>query len=303
MRRFPLYVLILALCAGQTCIPDGSNQQMDGGTTGGTDTTGATGGGSTDGGGTTNGGGGTNTTFGPPTTALIVDYQAANAFGSIPAAYISAASSHYRIFYGHTSHGSQIVTGMGMIHAQDNRFAYNAGAGSLSLTENDGVDLGHEGDTSWADITRSALTSGNYNMVMWSWCGGVSDNTEAGINTYLNTMNQLESQYPGVVFVYMTGHLDGTGPGGNLEVRNNQIRQYCQANNKVLFDFASIESHDLSGNYQNTGTDYCEWCESWCSSHTCPPCDDCAHSVCYNCYRKGQAFWWMMARLSGWSGT
>ena len=37
-------------------------------------------------------------------------------------------------------------------------------------------------------------------------------------------MAQLEQQYPQVKYVYMTGHLDGTGSGGNLNQRNEQIR-------------------------------------------------------------------------------
>ena len=28
-----------------------------------------------------------------------------------------------------------------------------------------------------------------------------------------------------------------------------------------------------------------------------------AHSHCLNCYQKGKAFWWMMARIAGWDGN
>ena len=34
------------------------------------------------------------------------------------------------------------------------------------------------------------------NLAMFSWCGGVSSNTEAGINIYLNAMSGLEADYP-----------------------------------------------------------------------------------------------------------
>ena|GEM_PF-2564714 len=232
---------------------------------------------------------------------LIVDHLAAVDFDLIPEAYVDVAKSGYRIFYGHTSHGSQIVTGMSMV---------DTGPGTLSIEENDGVDLGHEGDLSWVDITRDVLDrpGGDINMVMWSWCGGVSDNTEVGIDAYLDAMDELESDYGGVVFVYMTGHLDDTGPSENLYARNNQIRDYCTANDKVLFDFADIESYDPDGSYYPDGSDWCEWCDDWCASHSCPTgeCvnnDHCAHSHCFNCYQKGRAFWWMMARLVGWSGS
>ena len=85
----------------------------------------------------------------------------------------------------------------------------------------------------WATRTRNYLNSGtapgnNRNTVMWSWCGQASSASEADINTYLNLMNQLETDYPAVNFVYMTGHLDGSGPTGNLYTRNNQIRAYAR---------------------------------------------------------------------------
>jgi len=73
-----------------------------------------------------------------------------------------------------------------------------------------GISLTMAGPTSmrptWAQW-RSGMENGHRenaeraandrNVVIWSWCGGVSDNTRKGINTYLNAMNQLEQTYPG----------------------------------------------------------------------------------------------------------
>ncbi len=239
---------------------------------------------------------------------FVADHDATAAFASIPATFIDSARANFRIFYGHTSHGSQILAGMDMLASGDGRFAYALGAGGF-IEEDGGVDLGHEGDLGWVDITRERLSEPQHgiNVVMWSWCGGVSDNTAAGINAYLGAMEQLEQDYAGVTFVYMTGHLDGSGEGGNLRARNNQIRDYCTAHGKILFDFADIESYDPDGTYYPDASDWCEWCETWCATHGCENhgCvddEDCQHSVCFNCYRKGQAFWWMMARIAGWSG-
>ncbi|UCG86453.1 MAG: hypothetical protein JSW71_21565 [Gemmatimonadota bacterium] len=224
--------------------------------------------------------------------AVVAGHEAVAAFESIPTSTLDSIRATYRIYYGHTSHGSQIVTGLNMLAGQDADYA-------VPEFREPGGDLGHNGDVTWANTTRAFLDAhpGEYNVVMWSWCGGVSDNTEAGIDTYLNAMAQLEADYPDVIFVYMTGHLDGTGPGGNLYARNNQIRSFTEAHDKVLFDFADIESYDPGGNYYPDASDACEWCAAWCAAHTCPGCGSCAHSHCFNCYLKGKAFWWMMAQV------
>jgi hypothetical protein len=234
--------------------------------------------------------------------SLVADHSIVSQFSTIPSGTIQQIKDTYRIFYGHTSHGSQIVTGMEMVRSEDSRYDFNNGSGTLSLSEY-GTDLGANGDTTWVTITRDRLNqAGNdINVVVWSWCGQVSSNSEEAINVYLNAASNLEADFPGVIFIYMTGHLDGSGVAGNLYLRNNQIRTYVSQHNKVLFDFADIESYAPDGTYYPDGADDCAWCAAWCATHSCPDCGSCAHSHCFNCYRKGQSFWWLLAKLTGWN--
>ncbi|HUV31923.1 MAG TPA: hypothetical protein VMY05_12670 [Acidobacteriota bacterium] len=227
--------------------------------------------------------------------AIIADHSAVGEFGIIPGSVIATIGSNYHVYYLHTSHGSQIMTGLVMLHDE------NGSYDKPDFYER-ADDLGLTGDTSWAPYTRTYLDANpDCDVAMFSWCAGVSDNTEEGIDIYLNKMAELEADYPAVRFVYMTGHLDSTGLEGNLYARNNQIRNFCTTNDKVLYDFADIESYDPDGNFYPVESDYCAWCYDWCATHTCPGCDICAHSHCFNCYLKGKAWWWMMARLTGWS--
>ncbi|MGD2248107.1 MAG: hypothetical protein PVF58_06845 [Candidatus Methanofastidiosia archaeon] len=220
-----------------------------------------------------------------PDTAIIADHTIISHYESLSSSTISAIQDLH-IYYVHTSHGSQIMTGLHMLPH------------SLPYFHEVDSDLGHDGDTFWEEPARRYLDNHpDCNVVMMSWCGGCSDNTRQGINTYLNTFNQLEQDYPNVIFIYMTGHLDGTGINGNLYARNNQIRDFCYKNNKILFDFADIESYDPDGNFYPDEDDSCNWCETWCQTHDCLSCRGCAHSHCFNCYLKGKAWWCMMAEV------
>jgi len=194
------------------------------------------------------------------------------------------------------------------------------GDGNLFLLdETPAGDLGNPNRSAWAQRTRELLNrpNNNLNMIVWSWCGQVSSASENDIQTYLNLMSGLEKEFPAVKFVYMTGHLDGTGKNGNLNRRNEQIREFCRQNGKTLFDFADIESFDPDGkvNYMelnaNDGCEYTEngvtknWADEWLAknrTHCMALPERAAHSRPLNGALKGQAFWWMVARLAGWDG-
>ena len=227
--------------------------------------------------------------------AIIADHRAVAEFDSIPEAMFTDLKNVFSGFYGHSSHGSQLVTGLNMLAAE------NVALYEPFYIREWGLDLATEGDLTWATQSRTWLDAHpETNIVLWAWCSGMSINTVEGVNIYLEAMDQLETEYPDVVFVYMTGHTDGTGDDGRLRRNNNLVRDFCIARDKVLFDFADIESWDPDGVFYPDEEDDCLWCETWCATHDCPTCDDCAHSHCFNCYRKGKAVWWMLARLQGW---
>jgi hypothetical protein len=269
-------------------------------------------------------------------TSLTADHTSVEHFGDLSSSCVETIQSELALSYGHTSHGSQIVSGMEVLAGLDPTYAFvddlayyqagsgeSAAAGQLSLWDAfpgfGASDLGNPDRTTWEAATRRMLDNSEAdfavfphlrNVVVWSWCGQAGTATEEDINTYLSLMAGLEQDYAAVTFVYMTGHLDGTGVDGTLHHSNQQIRAHVGADpSRVLFDFADIESYDPDGNYylDRGANDNCDydggnWAEQWCAAHAedvlCEPCS-CAHSQALNCNRKARAFWWLLARMVG----
>jgi hypothetical protein len=257
--------------------------------------------------------------------AIIIDHTCTD-ISQIPTYWLEKAKE-LTLHYAHTSHGSQINSGILNLESQDPYYSVAIRVSSatglppiedppaLRIYDGNPPETYIEPDDYWdgtsgQDRTRAVVDTGDYNFSMWAWCGQVSWQTENYIQSYLDTLHQFETEYPAMRFIYMTGHLDGSRSDGNLHLRNEQIRAYCTANNKVLFDFADIERYDPDGNdYLDLGADdECNydggnWADEWCAAHPgselCRPCS-CAHSKSLNCNLKAIAFWWMMARLAGW---
>lgn len=243
---------------------------------------------------------------------------------AIPEQWVLKAKSDLHIAYGHTSHGSQLISGMdGLVTFKGQLYSFNStgSGGALELRDtpfSGASDLGNPNFTAWESATRAYLTAHpEINVVIWSWCGQVSSASESDINTYLSLMTGLERDFPTVSFVYMTGHLDGSGVAGNLQQRNEQIRSHIRTNKKILFDFADIESYNPDGVYfadkhANDNCDYDSdadgsldrnWATDWQAAHPGQWYDcSAAHSQPLNGNLKAYAAWWLWARLAGWDG-
>jgi hypothetical protein len=260
--------------------------------------------------------------------AIIVDHRYAtlSTLQAIPESYLLNAQDDLHVYYNHTSHGSQLTDGMssliefmnGLSSGQGAKFTYNSsGESDMQLWDSYSTDLGN---SDWDNITRTFIENNSgVNVIMWSWCGQVSWMSETEISGYLSKMSALETEFPGIKFIYMTGHTDGTGETGNLHLRNEQIREYCRENEKILFDYADIESYDPDGNYYmdkdcNDNCDYDtdgngsldgNWAIEWQDTHTenvhwyqCGA----AHSQPLNSNMKAYAAWYLFARLAGYQG-
>jgi uncharacterized protein YjdB len=265
---------------------------------------------------------------------------------SIPPEWIDSARTKLRIVYWHTSHGSHITSGMSRLDAfrGDNGVYARAEErlpGVLYLVDYFG-DLS-DGEDTWPQTTRDYLddpANQDINVVMWSWCQilGHDGDEDPG---YCSKMDSLISEYgPGgskitsgqrsvpVQFVYMTGHVNGQGEEGRTNQINNYIRNHCIAHERILYDFADIESWDPDDQYflDDSVSDDCSylvngertgnWAEEWIagkvmmdgeddSLHNEPNGGDwfqctAEHSHPVNANMKAYAAWYMFARLAGW---
>ncbi|MEW6072550.1 MAG: hypothetical protein AB1726_08160 [Planctomycetota bacterium] len=258
-------------------------------------------------------------------SAIVVDHTSTR-LPEVPAAGIDQAKANLHIAYGHTSHGSQITTGMeGLVGFTGGcggpQFAWNNGGtnGALDLD-----DYAMPGDLTyfpqWVDETRAYLNdpkNADVNVVLWAWCESLTWYTTDDLrDRYIVPMVQLELDYPWVRFVYMTGHVD-VRHKANVEARNQEIRTFCRNFGKVLYDFADIESYDPDGRYFAYADEDCSyyarngttllgnWAIAWQDSHVLGvDWYQCAalHSQPLNANRKAYAAWWLWARLAGWPG-
>jgi hypothetical protein len=210
---------------------------------------------------------------------LIIDHRHAHLedLKSIPISWINETKKNLNIAYGHTSHGSQLTSGMANLDAfmggtntyifgadgggDDTKlefYDYNGGFGG-TLTSTTANDLGNPNDDAWASATEEYLdnpVNPGTNVIMWSWCNIGGHN----ISRYIFHMENLISAYSAggskgrtseteVKFVFMTGHVDGGGIGGTNNLQNEIIRNHCITYNRTLYDFADIESYDPDDNY------------------------------------------------------
>ncbi len=246
---------------------------------------------------------------------ILIDHTCTG-LGAVPGDRISEAAGTLHIAYNHTSHGSQIISGMDAVEGFpdfDGAYAWSGNGGPGLDLDNGGIpcsvsDLSQgdfiddHGVTPWVTCTRSFLdapANDHVNVIMWSWCSINGHDAQR----YVDNMEILVSEYPEIDFVFMTGHAEGQGENPTPEsvhFNNELIRRHCRTHRRILFDFADIEAYDPDGRYfwdldlqDNLDYDGGNWAREWIAANPGSElaqlttgngvpgfggCRDCAHS-------------------------
>ncbi|OQX71010.1 MAG: hypothetical protein B6D62_03005 [Candidatus Cloacimonas sp. 4484_275] len=239
---------------------------------------------------------------------IIIDHTCTD-ISQIPANVIDDIQANIKWHYAHTSHGEQLTYGLQFLEDDDSSLAYEVGysylpnvTGSLCIFDGQETETYITPDLYWEtaaglDLTQDVLDHNpTINVSQWAFCTQLNYYDSSQVQDYLDAMARLEADNPGVTFVYMTGNAQSDGADGyNRYQRNEQIRQYCVDNNKVLFDFADLDCwHNGEFNsYEYNGT-------TVPLEHPDFNGDYYAHTTESSCRQKGRAVWWMLARLRGW---
>jgi hypothetical protein len=245
------------------------------------------------------------------TAPIVVDHTCTS-LEAIPPEAIVTAQNVCKWHYARLSHGRQLMVGFERIEAADPFYAaiwpktggsLPAAPGALCIyTDAIGPESYWLG--SGINTTRSILSgTPELNISAFSWCSELNTASANYVQDYLDAMQTLESEFPNVTFVYFTGTAqDGGAYGYNRALRNEQIRDFCVANDKVLYDFEDLDSWWL-----NADTQQWEQATYLYNGRTVPvehpmlAGNDAEHTSYESCEQKGRAAWWMMAVLSGWS--
>jgi hypothetical protein len=251
---------------------------------------------------------------------ILADHNSVQAFPGLSASDISNVKGMVLLNIGQ-SHGTQIPHGLQTLQSQNATYGVTVYNGEITGAANGTLRVGtglrtagggwqtYNGPDEFWNTTEGlnnvrrtldyyAVQGITVDAVLHTWCWHFQSWTAGQVDAYFIAMEQLESEYPGITFIYMTDTDDSTGAAGyNRHLRNQQVRAYCQAHAKVLYDFGELETWSADGLTQATYSYNAQaipvWHGDWQGSPQYGHISDTA------CTMKAKAMWWLLAEVAG----
>ena len=213
---------------------------------------------------------------------ILVGHQQVD-ISTVPDSAITSAAA-LRLVLRRASVGGNISGGLDSLYTSNNK--YNRSLWVFSDRGNPGWQAKVD---DFVSFTGSNLTG--YDVFSMKFC---YIDPDADWAYYRDHMLALEAANPTKKFVWWTIPImtAGDGPAAQRDAFNQSVRTYCGANNKPLFDLADIECHTPAGVKVTDGSGN----EAMYANYT----DDGGHLNTTGQARAASAFWYLMARVSGW---
>ncbi len=254
------------------------------------------------------------------TGAIIADHTVISKFSTIPSTALTAAAAKKTLFM-HQSTGNNIdFLGLQCLaglqnddsvfpqecinYAQNAYLPYDNRNWNWKLWNEPTADAIAKVDQ-WVSVVNAQQS--NYQVLGMKFC--YVDGWNQDFAYYRDHMLDLERRFPNKIFIWTTSVLwnepgtacqdNGFNSCQNIAEFNQQVRAYAAANQKPLFDMAAIESHDLSGNLCLIGG-YEGLCDIYYDGYGG---GGGGHPDVDGSIRLAKGFWWLMARISGWTGN
>ena len=237
---------------------------------------------------------------------VLVDHRSIDSGDNrIPPRWLDKARS-LRVYFGHQSVGNNILDGLNALaRRRPDRYSIevraepdaswfrgHAGVGHFAVGENGDAE-GKIDDFS----RRMEAVGGRVDVAMMKLCfvdipGRGSDPSQV-FASYRDAMERLQKSYPRARLVWWTQPITNRDNAARNQF-NALVRAYAAAQGKPLFDIADIESHDPRGGEAADRSGPALY-----AGYT----RDGGHLTMEGRLRAARAWWWLLARLSGWPGS
>jgi hypothetical protein len=247
--------------------------------------------------------------------ALIIDHHAVTSFDAIPTEVIKSAIPN-RLMFRHASVGVTINNGLDCLQGSrtspteckqyvpymyDRRnweFQLRANSGWYGKIDDFKTEVLNQADSFDCFSFKYCYLDGLDGLL--EPCGSPYSppKVEKAWNYLRNALDTLEMEYPDKVFIWWTIPLTQVGQVCT-DTLNARIRSYASAKGKILFDVADIESHDAADTPRRSPLGLQMACSEFCGEQN--PGAQACHPNWTGSIRLARAFWYLMARLTGWN--
>ena len=241
---------------------------------------------------------------------ILIDHSSIDKFSLIPDDVIAKAAS-FRVLFRHASVGENIRYGLECMYGNYPARRPNSCGSFHNLKYDSSLWVfQNRGNPGWIEkvddfVRETEAQQDQFDVLMFTlgYLDGfdgmsypVISDPENFQTMYIDKLVGLETRYPDKKFVWWTMSLAQEGQQNTTKF-DEMLRSYAMENGKILVDMADIESHDLQGNPCFDKNNIPVICSIYTNEIVSGHLNETGRD------RMAKAFWYMMARLTGWKET